>query len=76
MQNLITFSDINLDSLYFLSQAFEQAKRSPGPVFCTTGDIDIEKIKNSKYFQALLKQSKEKDTNPLVKFTDNHTATE
>ncbi|KAL5080621.1 hypothetical protein RYX36_009042 [Vicia faba] len=48
------------------SQAFEQVKRSPGPVFGTSGDIDIEKIQNSKYFQALLKPSKEKDCNQLV----------
>ncbi|KAK7316058.1 hypothetical protein VNO77_34727 [Canavalia gladiata] len=47
-------------------QAFEQAKKSPGCVFGTTGDIDIEKIRNSKYFQALVKQSKEKDENQLV----------
>ncbi|CAI8583552.1 unnamed protein product [Vicia faba] len=47
------------------SQAFEQVKRSPGPVFGTSGDIDIEKIQNSKYFQALLKPSKEKDCNQL-----------
>ncbi|TKY46389.1 Fidgetin protein 1 [Spatholobus suberectus] len=47
-------------------QAFEQAKKSPGCVFGTTRDIDIEKIRNSKYFQALVKQSKEKDEHQLV----------
>ncbi|KAG4927037.1 hypothetical protein JHK82_052819 [Glycine max] len=47
-------------------QAFEQAKKSPGRIFGTTGDIDIEKIQNSKYFQALVKQSKEKDENQPV----------
>ncbi|CAJ2663496.1 unnamed protein product [Trifolium pratense] len=47
-------------------QAFEQVKRSPGPIFRSTGDIDIDKIRNSKYFQALLKPSKEKDCNQLV----------
>ncbi|KAK7271116.1 hypothetical protein RJT34_26753 [Clitoria ternatea] len=47
-------------------QAFEQAKKSPGCVFGTTGDTDIEKIQNSKYFQTLVKQSKEKDENQLV----------
>ncbi|XP_039690861.1 ATPase family AAA domain-containing protein FIGL1 isoform X2 [Medicago truncatula] len=47
-------------------RAFEQAKRSPEPVFNTTGDIDIDKIRNSKYFQALIKPSKEKDCNQLV----------
>lgn len=60
--------------LYFLSQAFVGAKRSPGPVFGTTGDTDIGKIWNSKYFRALLKQSKEKDITKLVRHTDNHTA--
>ncbi|XP_028772469.1 ATPase family AAA domain-containing protein FIGL1, partial [Neltuma alba] len=41
-------------------QAFEQAKKPPGCIFGKTGDIDIGKIKKSKYFQALLKESKEK----------------
>jgi hypothetical protein len=53
-------------SIFFLSQAFEQVKRSPGPIFRSTGDIDIGKIQSSKYFQALLKPSKEKDCNQLV----------
>lgn len=51
---------------HFLSQAFEQAKKSPGCVFGATGDIDVEKIKKSKYFQALLKQSKEKTENQIM----------
>lgn len=38
-------------------KAFEQAKKDPGFVFGTKGDIDIGKIKQSKYFQALLQQS-------------------
>ncbi|KAH0984560.1 hypothetical protein GBA52_011737 [Prunus armeniaca] len=38
-------------------KAFEQAKKAPECVFGTNGDIDIEKIKQSKYFQALLHQS-------------------
>ncbi|KAI4348308.1 hypothetical protein L6164_009043 [Bauhinia variegata] len=38
-------------------QAFEQAKKSPGCIFGIAGGFDIEKIKKSKYFQALLKQS-------------------
>lgn len=50
----------------FLSRAFEQAKKSPGCIFGKTGDIDIEKIKKSKYFQVLLKQSKGKVDNKLV----------
>jgi len=53
--------------IYFLSRAFEQAKRSPEPVFNTTGDIDIDKIRNSKYFQALINPSKEKDCKQLVR---------
>ncbi|XP_045804886.1 uncharacterized protein LOC123898078 isoform X1 [Trifolium pratense] len=46
------------------SQAFEGVKRSPGPIFSSTGVID--KIRNSKYFQALLEPSKEKDCDQLV----------
>ncbi|KAF1883702.1 hypothetical protein Lal_00012619 [Lupinus albus] len=34
-------------------RAFEQAKKSPGLVFGATGDIDIDKIRKSKFFQAL-----------------------
>ncbi|KAM5581991.1 ATPase family AAA domain-containing protein FIGL1 [Rosa sericea] len=37
-------------------KAFEQAKKDPGFVFSTKGDIDIGRIKQSKYFQALLQQ--------------------
>ncbi|QCD93951.1 ATPase family AAA domain-containing protein FIGL1 [Vigna unguiculata] len=47
-------------------QAFEQAKKSPGYIFGTTGDIDIEKIQSSKYFRALVNQSKEKDAYKLI----------
>ncbi|XP_076905148.1 ATPase family AAA domain-containing protein FIGL1-like [Bidens hawaiensis] len=39
-------------------QAFEQAGRDPGYVFHKQGDISIEKIKQSKYFKALLQHSK------------------
>ena len=55
---------------HFLSQAFDQAKKSPGCVFGTRGDIDIEKIKKSKHFQALLKQTKVKDEIQLVIYVD------
>lgn len=48
------------------SQAFEQAGRVPGHVFGTRGDIDIEKIKQSKYFRALLQKSKRGAANELV----------
>ncbi|RVX06729.1 ATPase family AAA domain-containing protein FIGL1 [Vitis vinifera] len=47
-------------------QAFEQAGRVPGRVFGMRGDIDIEKIKQSKYFRALLQQSKGGAANELV----------
>ncbi|KAI3748136.1 hypothetical protein L6452_11033 [Arctium lappa] len=39
-------------------QAFEQAGRDPGFVFQKQGDISIEKIKQSKYFKALLQPAK------------------
>ncbi|KAF8390633.1 hypothetical protein HHK36_025160 [Tetracentron sinense] len=39
-------------------QAFEQARRDPGIVFVKRGDIDIENVKQSKYFRALLHKSK------------------
>ena len=55
-----------LNCCYSLSQAFEQAGKIPGCIFGKSGDIDIERIKKSKYFQALLKESKEKVDNPLV----------
>ncbi|KAJ1397031.1 Vps4 oligomerization, C-terminal [Sesbania bispinosa] len=41
-------------------------KEVPGCIFGTSGDIDIGKIQNSKYFQALLQQSNEKDLHQLV----------
>ncbi|GLU02256.1 hypothetical protein SLE2022_195110 [Rubroshorea leprosula] len=37
-------------------RAFEQAGKAPGPVFNKEVGIDIEKIKQSKYFQVLLQQ--------------------
>ncbi|KAI3705506.1 hypothetical protein L1987_75745 [Smallanthus sonchifolius] len=48
-QSLIPHSD---------RQAFEQAGRDLGFVFHKQGDISIEKIKQSKYFKALLQHSK------------------
>ncbi|KAI3520681.1 hypothetical protein L1887_10131 [Cichorium endivia] len=39
-------------------QAFEQAGRDPGFAFRKQGDINIEKIKQSKYFKSLLQHSK------------------
>ncbi|KAK3036461.1 hypothetical protein RJ639_030060 [Escallonia herrerae] len=39
-------------------QSFEQAGRDPGRVFSKQGDIDIENIKQSKYFCALFQKCK------------------
>lgn len=49
-----------------VSRAFEQAGRAPGQVFSRKGDIDIEKIKQSKYFGALLQKYNIKLSNKLV----------
>lgn len=57
---------VMVSALYAFSQAFEQAGRVPGHVFGMRGDIDIEKIKQSKYFRALLQQSKGGAANELV----------
>ncbi|KAF2316425.1 hypothetical protein GH714_041766 [Hevea brasiliensis] len=46
-------------------RAFEQAGRAPGHVFSRKGDIDIEKIKQSKYFRALLHQYNIRPTNGM-----------
>ncbi|PSR87483.1 Fidgetin-like protein [Actinidia chinensis var. chinensis] len=46
-------------------QAFEQAGRDPGCVFGKRGNMDIEKIRQSKYFQILLQQSKGRPFNEL-----------
>lgn len=51
------------------SRAFEQAGKAPGCVFGRKGGVDIDKIKQSKYFCALLQQSKGKAVNELVKNT-------
>lgn len=48
------------------SRAFEQAKEAPGSIFGMGVEIDIEKIKQSKYLNALLQQSKGKVGNELV----------
>lgn len=47
---------LNLCSLYF-SQAIAQAGKDPGCIFRKRGDIEIEKIKQSKYFRSLFQQS-------------------
>ncbi|XAR52000.1 Microtubule-severing ATPase [Bertholletia excelsa] len=46
-------------------QALEQAGRDLGNVFSKVGDMNIEKIRQSKYFQALLQQSKASASNEL-----------
>ncbi|GAB2278466.1 Fidgetin-like protein 1 [Dionaea muscipula] len=38
-------------------QAFEAAGRAPDNIFSRIGDIDVDKIKQSKYFRILLQQS-------------------
>ena len=40
------------------SQAFKQARRDEGFVFFKRADVDIEKVKQSKYFQSFLRKSK------------------
>ncbi|MED6121101.1 Fidgetin-like protein 1 [Stylosanthes scabra] len=45
--------------------AFEQAKKPQGRVFSTSGEIDIDKIRKSKYFRALLAQPDEIDEKQL-----------
>ncbi|KAL2457802.1 P-loop containing nucleoside triphosphate hydrolase superfamily protein [Abeliophyllum distichum] len=44
-------------------QAFEQAGRDPGCIFGKRSNINIEKIKQSKYFRALIQQSNGKTLN-------------
>eukprot|EP00268_Persea_americana_P066549 TRINITY_DN9075_c0_g1_i1.p1 TRINITY_DN9075_c0_g1~~TRINITY_DN9075_c0_g1_i1.p1 ORF type:complete len:692 (-),score=150.83 TRINITY_DN9075_c0_g1_i1:240-2315(-) len=39
-------------------QAFKQARRDEGFVFFKRADVDIEKVKQSKYFQSFLRKSK------------------
>lgn len=48
------------------SQAFEQARRDVGHVFVKRGDVDIEKIKQSKYFRSFLQKSIGSDAGQLV----------
>ncbi|OAY64046.1 Fidgetin-like protein 1 [Ananas comosus] len=44
-------------------EAFKQARRDVGHVFLQRGDIDIEKVKQSKYFRAFLHECKGNTTN-------------
>ncbi|GAV64278.1 AAA domain-containing protein/Vps4_C domain-containing protein [Cephalotus follicularis] len=52
-------------------RAFQQAGKDPGCVFGMKGDIDIDKIKNSKSFQALLQQHKGHTVNELGEQSDS-----
>ncbi|MCL7032568.1 hypothetical protein MKW94_028213 [Papaver nudicaule] len=47
-------------------QAFEQAKVEQGPVFVKRGDIDIDKVKQSKRFQAFIHKYKTSGSDPSV----------
>ncbi|KAG7985905.1 hypothetical protein I3843_03G051100 [Carya illinoinensis] len=53
-------------------RAFDQAKSTPGSVFRTIEEIDIEKIKQSKYFRALLRHSNGKAVNELGDHVERH----
>ncbi|KAH9743508.1 fidgetin-like protein 1 [Citrus sinensis] len=46
-------------------RAFEQAGRAPGCAFSLKGGIDVEKIKQSKYFRANLQQYNERAASEL-----------
>ncbi|KZV20253.1 fidgetin-like protein 1 [Dorcoceras hygrometricum] len=52
-------------------QAFEQAGKSPDHIFRKSFDIDIEKVKQSKYFRALFQQSCQSPTEGLRNPSDN-----
>ncbi|GAU18102.1 hypothetical protein TSUD_52130 [Trifolium subterraneum] len=54
-------------SIFFLNQAFEQVKRSPGTIFSSTGDIDIDKIQNSKSFKLFSSHPKKNIVDQLGK---------
>ena len=49
-----------------LSAVFELAKKDLGCVFTKQGDVNIEKIKCSKYFQALHEKSSRNAADQLV----------
>ncbi|OVA09515.1 AAA+ ATPase domain [Macleaya cordata] len=46
--------------------AFEQARIDQGPVFVKKGNLDIEKVKQSKCFQAFLRNSEASGFDPLA----------
>ncbi|OVA12365.1 hypothetical protein BVC80_5291g1 [Macleaya cordata] len=51
--------------------AFEQARIDQGPVFVKKGNLDIEKVKQSKCFQAFLRNSEASGFDPLIRSTVN-----
>ncbi|KAF5746934.1 fidgetin-like protein 1 [Tripterygium wilfordii] len=53
-------------------RAFEHADRAPGTTFRMKGEIDIEKIKQSKYYCAHLLQSNGRPINELGSQWDEH----
>lgn len=50
-------------------QAFEQARRDAGHVFVQRGDIDIEKIKKSKYYRHILDRPKGNTASQSISMT-------
>ncbi|KAG6532334.1 ATPase family AAA domain-containing protein FIGL1-like isoform X1 [Zingiber officinale] len=52
-------------------QAFEQARRDVSCVFAKSTDVDIEKIKESKYFRAFVNNSKANVANSLINGTSS-----
>ncbi|GAB4847970.1 Fidgetin-like protein 1 [Ancistrocladus abbreviatus] len=53
-------------------QAFEAAGRAPGNVFLASGNVDVNKIKQSKYFHALFQQSNNRHTSEMGGQEDRH----
>jgi len=51
------------------SAAFELAKKDAGCVFAKQGDTNVERIKCSRYFQALLQKSKANAADQVVRFS-------
>ncbi|KAK1307203.1 Katanin p60 ATPase-containing subunit A1 [Acorus calamus] len=47
-------------------RAFLQARRDEGLVFVKRGDIDLEKIKQSKYFKSVIESSKRNNVDKLI----------
>ncbi|XP_072979034.1 ATPase family AAA domain-containing protein FIGL1 [Typha angustifolia] len=52
-------------------QAFEQARREVGNVFVKSGDVDIEKIKQSKYFRDFIQKSEGKNADQIHHISSN-----